>query len=41
MHKTRRVGTVIVTLILLAAITVPVFAAGPIFIPMISKGFQH
>jgi ribose transport system substrate-binding protein len=31
----------IVTAILLITMAVPVFAAGPIFIPMISKGFQH
>ena len=41
MHNAKRVRTVIVALVLLAALTVPVFAAGPIFIPMISKGFQH
>jgi len=41
MHKSRRVGTAVVALILLVATAVPVFAASPIFIPMISKGFQH
>jgi ribose transport system substrate-binding protein len=41
MRSSRRARTVFVTLIMLVALTVPMFAAGPIFIPMISKGFQH
>lgn len=41
MRSSRRVRTVIVALIMLVALTIPLFAAGPIFIPMISKGFQH
>ncbi len=41
MKSSRRARTVIVTLVMLVALTVPLFAAGPIFIPMISKGFQH
>ena len=41
MHNSRRVGKVALALVLLVALTAPAFAAGSIFIPMISKGFQH